>query len=84
MLEKRNVQNMKKTQIGIDNSQGFGTLLPDPWEVFDCLSDEFLIVKLNEYRFSLKVLKLMNNHLFQKNQRTIINEAYGSWEADYL
>ena len=74
----------KKRKQAVDNSQAFGTLLPDPWKVFECLSDEFLITKPNEYGCSLKVLKLMNNHLSQKNERTIINEAYSSWEADYL
>ena len=36
--------------------------------------------KSNTHGFSLKDLKLMNNYLSKKNQRTKINESYSSWE----
>ena len=74
----------QKCKEAVDNIQVFGTLLTDPSKDFDCLPDEFLIAKSDAYGFSLKTLKLINNYLSQKNQKTKINEFYSSWQADFL
>ena len=39
-----------------------------------------MTAKLNAYGFSFNLLKLINNYLSQRNQRTKINHSYSSWE----
>ena len=39
-----------------------------------------LIVKLHSYAFSLNALRLIHSYLFNRRQRTKINESYSSWE----
>ena len=45
----------------IDNGGAFGTLLTDPLKVFDCLSHELLILRLDAYGFDKNALKLVNS-----------------------
>ena len=65
----------------VGNSQAFVTLLRDLSKAFDCKPYELLIAKSNTHGFSLKALKMMNNYLFQKNQR---KKSFSSWEVDSL
>ena len=58
----------------------FGALLTDLSKAFDSLSHELIIAKLNAYGFSLPALKLVQNYLSKRQQRTKINQSYGSWE----
>ena len=44
----------------------------------DCLSNELIISKLNEYGFSLFARKLMQSYFTERKQRTKINYTYGS------
>ena len=74
----------QKCKEAIDNNQAFGTLLTELSKDFDCLPDQLLIPKSDAYGFSLKILKLINNYLSQKNQKTKINKFYSSWKADSL
>ena len=48
----------------------FGALLTDLSKAFDCLDHELLIAKLNVYGFSLTALKLVQNYLSNRKQRT--------------
>ena len=57
----------EKGKPAVANIEAYGTLLTGFSKAFDCLPDGFLIVKSNVYGFSLKVLKLINNKLTQKN-----------------
>ena len=50
-----------------------GALLRDLSKAFDCLGHELLIAKLNVYGFSLTALKLVNNCLSYRKQRTKTN-----------
>ena len=58
----------------------FGTLLTDLSNAFDCLSNELLIAKLNAYGFSIAALRLVQNYLSNRKQRTKINSDFSSWE----
>ena len=61
---------------GVDEGKVFGALLTDLSKAFDCLSHELIIAKLNAYRFSLPALKLVQNYLSKRQQRTKINQSY--------
>ena len=71
---------LEKWKSSVDKGKEFGMLLTDLSKVFDCLSHELIIAKLNAYGFSLSALKLMQSYLSERKQRTKINEAYSSWE----
>ena len=67
-------------EISVDKGKVFGVLLTDLSKAFDCLSHELIVAKLNAYGFSLSALKLMQNYLVERKQRTKINQTYSSWE----
>ena len=50
----------------------FGALLTDLSKACDCLDHELLIAKLNAYCFSLPALRLINDYLSDRRQRTRI------------
>ena len=60
--------------------QAFRVLKIDFSKAFDRLSHELLFAELNAYGFYLKALKLINDYIFQKNQRTKTNKSYNSWD----
>ena len=57
------------------------TSFSDLSQVFDCLSYELLITKLDAFDFDENALKLVNSYLTSRNQRAKINEEYRSWSA---
>ena len=58
----------------------FGALLTELSKAFDCLSHDLLIAKLNAYGFSIAALRLVQNYLSNRKQRTKINSDFSSWE----
>ena len=56
-------------------------LLKDLSKAFDCLDYELLIAKLNAYRLSLHVLRLIHDYLSHRKQRTRVNNSYSEWLA---
>ena len=71
---------LERWRPSVDKGKVFEVLLTDLSKVFDCLSHELIIAKLNTYGFSLSALKLMQSYLSERKQRTKINQAYSSWE----
>ena len=47
-------------------------------KAFDCLSHELIIAKSAAYRFKKSVLKVMYSHLFDRKQKTKINNFYSA------
>ena len=54
-------------------------MLTDLFKVFDCLDHELLIAKLNAYGFSLPALRLINDYLSNRKQRTRIGNSFSDW-----
>ena len=71
---------LEKLKSAIDNRKMFGALLTDLSKAFDCLSHDLLIAKLNAYGFSIAALRLVQNYLSNRKQRTKINSDFSSWE----
>ena len=59
--------------------QSFGALLTDLSKAFDCLDHELLIAKLRAYGFSLPALRLINDYLSNRKQRTRIGNSFSDW-----
>ena len=63
----------------VDKGKDFGALLTDLSKAFDCLDHELLTAKLNAYGFSLPALRLVNDYLSNRKQRTKIENTYSTW-----
>ena len=63
----------------VDQGTFFGALLTDLSKAFDCLDHELLTAKLNAYGFSLPALRLVNDYLSNRKQRTKIENTYSTW-----
>ena len=48
-------------------------------KTFDTLNHELFIAKLHAYRFNSDLVKLINDHLSNKWERTKINTSFSSW-----
>ena len=69
----------EKWKKSVDNGWVFSALFTDLSKVFDCLSHEILITKLDAYGFHKNTLKLVNSYLSNRKQRVKINDKYSSW-----
>ena len=70
---------IEKWKPSVDNGGAFGALMTDSSKVFDCLSHELSIAKLDTFRFDKMSLKLVHNYLSNRKQRVKINDSYSSW-----
>ena len=69
---------LEKWKSAMENKKSFGALLTDLSKAFDCFRHGLLIAKLNAYGFSMKSLRLIQNYLTNRKQRTKINLTYSS------
>ena len=67
---------LEKWKSSVDSGQAFGALRTDLSKAFDCLDHELLCVKLNAYGFSLPPLRLIQDYLSHRRQRTKVNNSY--------
>ena len=62
------------------DDKGFGVaVLMDLSKAFDTLNHELLIAKLHTYGFNRDSLKLINDYLPNRWQRTKLNKSFSSW-----
>ena len=74
---KKSIEGLIKRSI--DRDKVFGAVLKNLPKAFDCLNHDLLIGKLNTYGFTLPALRLINNYLSNRKQRTRINNSYSTW-----
>ena len=67
---------LEKWKRSVDSGKTFGALYKDLSRAFDCLDHELLIAKLNAYGFSLSALRLIQDYLSHRKQRTRVNNSY--------
>ena len=66
------------------DDKGFGgVVLMELSKAFDTLNHELLIAKLHAYGFNRDSLKLINDYLPNRWQRTKINKSFSSW-AEFI
>ena len=70
---------LEKWKRSVDEGKVFGALLKDLSKAFDCLDHELIIAKLNAYGFSLPALRLINDYLSNRRQRTRIGNSFSDW-----
>ena len=70
---------LEKWKRSVDEGNVFGALLTDLSKAFDCLYYELLIAKLNAYGFSLPGLRLINDYLSNRRQRSRIGNSFSDW-----
>ena len=70
---------LEKWKRPVDEGKVFGALLTDLSKAFGCLDHELLIAKLNAYGFSLPALRLINDYLSNRRQRTRIGNSFSDW-----
>ena len=70
---------LEKWKRSVDGGKVFGTLLTDLSQEFDCLDKVMLIAKINVYGFSLPALRLINDYLSNRRQRTRIGNSFSDW-----
>ena len=63
----------------VDKGESFEVLFTNISKAFDCLDHELLNPKLNAYRFSLLALRLNQDYLSNRKQRTKIYDNYSFW-----
>ena len=63
----------------VDKGKVFGALLTDVSKAFDCVDHELLTAKLNAYGFSQPALRLINDYLTNRKQRTKIENNNSTW-----
>ena len=64
----------------VDNNKDFGAILTDLSKAFDCICHDLLDAKLHAYGLSLPALKMIQNYLLDRKQRTKARSSYSSWE----
>ena len=70
---------LKTWKRSVDKGKVFDALLTDLSKAFDCLDHELLTAKLNAYGFTLSALRLINDYLSNRKQRTKIENTYSTW-----
>ena len=70
---------LEKWKAAVDKGKVFWVLLIDLSKAFDFLNHELFVAKLNAYGFTLPALKLVNDYLSDRKQRTRVNNSYTTW-----
>ena len=71
------IDKWKKT---VDSNEVFGAILTDLSKAFRCICHDLLVAKLHAYGLSLPALKMIQDYLLNRKQRTNIESSYSTWE----
>ena len=63
----------------LDKGMYTGIFLADVTKAFDSISHDLLVAKLNSYGSSTLSLRMINDYLNDRKQRTRINNCFSSW-----
>ena len=69
-----------KWKKAVDNNKVFGALLTDLSKAFYCICHDLFVAKLNAQGLSFPALKMMQDYLQNRNQRTKIGSSYSNSE----
>ena len=69
-----------KWKKAVDNNKAFGSLLTDLSKAFDCICHDLPVAKLHACGLSLPALKMIQDYLLNRKQRTKIGSSYSTWE----
>ena len=77
-----NSDKIKEKCDAILNSFGYykENLSKDLSKAFDCICHDLLIAKIHAYGLSLPALKIIQDYLMNRKQRTKIGSSWSSWE----
>ena len=67
------IEKLRKIQ---NNKEDFAAVFTDLSKAFDCISDELLIAKLNEYGFDIKSLDFVLSYFINWKQNTKISFTF--------
>ena len=67
---------VEKWKKALDKKESSGAVLTDLSKAFDSLNHKLLIAKLHAYGFDEDSLKLINNYLTFRKQRTKVNNSF--------
>ena len=67
---------VEKMLLARDKKEVCGEILTDLSKTFDCISDELLIAKLNDYGFDQNALNFIDNYLFGRSQKTKVGSCF--------
>ena len=70
-----------KWKNAVNNNKAFGALLTDLSKAFDCICHDLLVAKLHAYGLSLPALKMIQDYLLNRKQRTKIRSSYSTRES---
>ena len=69
-----------KWKKAVDNNKVFGAILTDLSKAFDCICHDLLVSKMHTYGLSLPALKMIQDYLLNRKQRTKVGSSCSSWE----
>ena len=64
----------------VDENKTFGALTTHLSKAFDCLSHDLSIARLHAYGIDLSSLKLLQDYLSNRGQRTKVDSKFSSWK----
>ena len=70
---------VRKMWRSIHRGKVFGASLTDLSKAFNCLNHDLLIGKLNAHGLSLPALRLIHYFLWNRTQRTRMDNSYSTW-----